>query len=122
IITTYGPLNSYSISQYYFLTNGYDENYEVNDESFSYMQVFDNENIMNYLIPATLVAADSFRQILSPGHTLIDIDIKLDFGYYANFIYTFAFGGLKILGYKSSHLISWIELESADIGSIKFLN
>jgi hypothetical protein len=109
----------WSTEQYYFITNlSYPSR---NTQDFDYKHKFNNQEIMDYLIPTTLAEADELRQNISEGETLLDITPKLDFPYYWDDYYTIMFGGLKIPWYKTGHLIPWIELQY-NMDNIVFIN
>ncbi len=111
-------VDRWNTRQYFITDLGYQSR---NTQYFPYNHKFNNQEIMDYLIPTTLEEADEFRQNLSEGETLLDITPKLDFPYYWNENYTIMFGGLKIPWYKTGHLIPWIEF-THNMDNIVFVN
>jgi hypothetical protein len=90
----------FDLSKYYYRSDDRD-----NHPYFYYNYEYNNNEIMNYLIPATLLAADDIRQELDNNLLLLNITPKLDFPYRTDLVYSIGFGGLKISDYTAGNVI-----------------
>jgi hypothetical protein len=108
----------WDLSNYYFITNT--SFLSRNTTYFNCNHIFNNQEIMNYLIPTTLAEADELRQNIQGGKYLLDISIDLNFPYYWDMNYTIIGGCLTINKYKTGYLIPWIEL-NVNIDDILFV-
>ncbi len=105
----------YNSAYHYFQSDNYYEH-----PYFDYSHVFNNQEIMDYLIPPTLVRADELRQTITEGKLLLDIEIVLNFPYLLDERYTIDAGCLQIEEYKSGYVVPWIEFE-LDTDNIVFV-
>lgn len=113
--------DKWNLFNYYFISNtGYTSR---NTTFFSYKHIFNNTEIMEYLIPTTLEEADELRQSLPANKYLLDLSIELNYPYYFDMYYSIIGSCLAINQYKTGYLIPWIEISlNPNIDNIVFVN
>ncbi|MFA5541420.1 MAG: hypothetical protein WC984_07080 [Bacteroidales bacterium] len=104
--------------QYYFRSND-----TYNHDNFPPNHKFNYTEIMNVLLPSTLIASDEIRQSLDNNKYLLDVVPVLDFPPLPDMLYTIKFGGLRFSSYREGYLVHWLELEfSYEIENIIFVD